>query len=232
MQIQLKQIWTLGGLVGGGGFGRVYAATSAEGESAVVKLVRKVPGAERELLFVELGDARNVVPVIDSGETDDSWALVMPRAEQSLRQHLGKVAGLLDTADAVIVLADIALALADLNGRVVHRDLKPENVLRFNGHWCLADFGISRYAEATTGPDTRKYMFTAPYAAPEQWRSERATSATDVYAFGVMAYELLSGTLPFTGQQIHEFREQHLHTDPLPLGNVPALLGALVEECL
>lgn len=232
MRLQLGQEWILGELIDGGGFGKVYAAKSAGHESAVAKLVPKAPGAEREMLFVDLGKARNIVPIIDSGETEDSWALVMPRAETSLRQHLRKVAGLLSTADAVAVLADIAVALADLDGRVVHRDLKPENILLLNRHWCLTDFGISRYAEATTAPDTRKYMFTAPYAAPEQWRNERATNATDVYAFGVMAYELLSGSLPFTGKQMHEFREQHLHADPVPLGNVPTLLAALVEECL
>ena len=55
-----------------GGFGQVYAAKSAEYESAVAKLVPKAPGAERELLFADLGDARNVVPIIDQGETDDS----------------------------------------------------------------------------------------------------------------------------------------------------------------
>jgi serine/threonine-protein kinase len=232
MKLQLSQEWELGARIDGGGFGQVYEVKSQNGETAVVKLVPKAPGAEREILFVELGNVRNVVPVIDSGDAGDTWALVMPRAERSLRQHLREVAGLLGTSDAVAVLADVAAALADLDGQVVHRDLKPENVLLLNGHWCLADFGISRYAEATTAADTRKYMFTAVYAAPEQWRSEHATGATDVYAFGVMAYELLSGALPFAGEQVHEFRHQHLHVDPVPLGNVPALLGALVEECL
>jgi eukaryotic-like serine/threonine-protein kinase len=231
-RLQLKQEWELGALIGGGGFGKVYEATSASGDRAAVKLVPKVPGAEREMLFVNLDDARNVVPVIESGETADSWVIVMPRADKSLRQRLNEVAGPLGTADAVAILADIADALTDLDGKVVHRDLKPENVLLLNGRWSLADFGISRYAEATTAPDTRKHMFTPPYAAPEQWRAEHATGATDVYAFGVIAYELLAGTRPFTGPQMHDFREQHLHDDPTPIGNVPSLLAALVEECL
>lgn len=69
-------------------------------------------------------------------------------------------------------------------------------------------------------------------AAPERWRNERATTATDVYSFGIIAYELLSGDLPFSGADIHHFREQHLHADPAQLALVPAAFGALVEECL
>jgi serine/threonine-protein kinase len=229
MKLQRGVEWVLGERLDGGGFGQVYAVKSAEHESAVAKFVPKAPGAERELLFADLRDVRNVVPIIDQGETEDSWVLVMPRAEQSLRQHLREADGPLSTAEAVDVLSDIAATLVDLDGRVVHRDLKPENVLLLEGRWCLADFGISRYAEATTAPDTRKYAMSPPYAAPEQWRFERAGTPTDVYAFGVIAYELLSGLRPFGGP---DFREQHLNEAPTPLTAAPAALAALVEECL
>jgi eukaryotic-like serine/threonine-protein kinase len=158
--------------------------------------------------------------------------LVMPRAEKSLRQHLDDAAGPLEAVEAAAILSDIATALADLDGKVVHRDLKPENVLFLDGTWCLADFGISRYAEATTALDTRKYALSKEYAAPERWRSERATTATDVYALGVIAYELLSGSRPFAGPELHDFREQHLHRAPERLAAVPATFGALIEECL
>jgi serine/threonine-protein kinase len=232
VRLQLGQVWTLGERIGGGGFGQVFAARSEAREEAVAKLVPKAPGAEREMLFVNLGVVRNVVPVIDSGETDDAWALVMPRADKSLRQHLNESGGPLGVADSITALTDIATTLADLDGKIVHRDLKPENVLLLNGHWCLADFGISRYAEATTAPDTQKYSLSPPYAAPERWRSERATIAADVYALGVMAYEMVSGSLPFSGSDMHDFREQHLHSDPGDLSLVAAPLAALIEECL
>lgn len=134
------------------------------------------------------------MPIIDSGESGDNWAIVMPRAERSLRDYLTGTSGPLGVKEAVAVLADVAAALSDLDGRVVHRDLKPENVLLLAGHWCLADFGISPYAEATTAPDTRKYSLTPEYAAPERWRAERATTSTDVYSLGILAHELLAGS--------------------------------------
>jgi serine/threonine-protein kinase len=207
----------------------VYLAGCAEVDSpAVAKMVPKAPGAERELLFEDLEGARNVVPIIDSGEADDNYVIVMPRADTSLRAHLTEHHQLSET-DAVAILRDIAAALEDLDGKVVHRDLKPDNVLYLNGFWSLADFGISRYAEATTAQDTRKYSLTPPYAAPEQWRGERATARTDIYALGVMAFEMLAGNRPFGGP---EFREQHLHETPPSLEGVSGPLAALVAQCL
>ncbi|MFE9959238.1 serine/threonine-protein kinase [Micromonospora sp. NPDC005299] len=232
MRLQLKQEWTLGKPIGQGGFGSVLEATSEETADAVAKLIPKEPGAERELLFADLSGARNVVPILDSGETADSWVLVMPRATRSLRQHIESAQGRLPLHEALVILSDIATALTDLHNRVVHRDLKPENVLLLGGRWCLADFGISRYAEASTAPDTRKYMMTYQYAAPEQWREERATSATDVYALGIIGYELLAGNRPFRGPSTHNFRDQHLHNHPDPISGVPLAVAALVEECL
>ena len=133
---------------------------------------------------------------------------------------------------ALAIVIDIARALAELDGRVVHRDLKPENVLLWNGAWCLADFGIARYAEASTADRTWKGAFSPPYAAPERWRWERATSAADVYSLGVMAFELVMGTLPFPGPDMDDFREQHLHRDAPETTGVPPALTGLVAECL
>ena len=158
--------WTLGERIRKGGMGSIYDVASAEYGAAVAKLVPKAPGAERELLFADLTGVRNVIPVIDRGETGDYWVIVMPRADKSLREHLEEADGQLGAAEAVNVLLDIAVALTDLAGRVVHRDLKPESVLLYDGHWCVADFGISRYAEAATAPDTKKHAKSAPYATP------------------------------------------------------------------
>src|SRR6266511_3122073 len=85
-KLKLAREWVVGDEIGSGGFGRVYGVMS-DGDEAVAKLVPKDPGADRELLFVDLNAIRNVVPVIDSGETAREWVLVMPRAERSLREH-------------------------------------------------------------------------------------------------------------------------------------------------
>ncbi|MFG2334697.1 serine/threonine-protein kinase [Streptomyces sp. NPDC048604] len=231
MRLESGREWIVGEPIGEGGFGAVYAARDADGSPAAVKLIPKRPGAERELLFTKLDGVRNVVPILDNGEHEDHWVLVMPRAEKSLRAHLQQH-GTLPLAEAVRVLTDIAESLTDLDGQVVHRDLKPENVLLLDGRWCLADFGIARYAEAATAQQTYKFAGTLAYMAPERWKNDRATSASDIYALGVLAYELLEATTPFTGPYEHDYRDQHLHGTPPPLTTAPALLAALITECL
>ncbi len=218
--------------MGSGGFGRVFVAHSASGDAGVVKLVPKARGADREILFEDLAGVPNVVPIIDRGEWMDYWVLVMPKADKSLREYLSENIEHLSIDDTMQVLSDVTRALVAIEERVVHRDIKPDNILLMNGHWCLADFGISRYAEATTAPDTRKFAMTPPYAAPEQWRGERANSATDVYSLGVVAYELLAGQLPFVGPEIHDYRQQHLEDTPTSIAGVPLKLQSLIDECL
>lgn len=228
--VQLQRTWELGEQIGGGGFGQVFRASSG-GEFAALKLVPKDAGAEREMLFVDLDSAENVVPILDSGGTDEAWAIVMPLAERTLREAL-EDAGRFSVEEGRAIAEDVLTALASLDGSVVHRDLKPENVLLHDGAWCLADFGISRYAEATTATDTQKYAMSDPYAAPERWRAERATSAADIYSFGVMLYELLVGELPFPGPTREDYREQHLHQDPPEPPDLPDPIATLLRECM
>jgi serine/threonine-protein kinase len=229
--VSLQNDWEIGAPIGSGGFGRVMHAI-CEGQQAAAKFIPKAPGAERELLFVELRGVRNVVPIIDHGETEEEWVLVMPLAERSLREHLEQLGPALTAEQTREILTDVASTLADLDGEVVHRDLKPENVLLLDGHWCLADFGISRYAEATTATDTHKYAMTPAYAAPERWREERATGAADVYALGVMAHEMLAGQRPFPGPTREDYREQHLRWSAPALEHVHPALAALTQSCL
>ncbi len=227
--INLSRAWQLGNQLNSGGFGEIYNAFSEDGTQVVVKLIPKDPGAERELLFEDLQEVPNIIPILDTGEWRDRWVLVMPKAEKSLRDRLQETERGLSVEESVQILADIAQALVAIEGRVVHRDIKPENILLLNGHWCLADFGISRYAEATTAQDTWKYAMSSPYAAPEQWRGEQATSATDVYSTGVVTYELLTGERPFSGP---DYRHQHLVDTPPQITGAPPKIQSLVSACL
>lgn len=229
--VQLRDTWSVGELLGSGGFGRVYEA-QAQGQEAAIKFVPKLPGTDREMLFVDIEGVRNVMPILDSGEHGNSWVLVMPRAEGSLRDLLDAAQGEpLPLEDAVSALTDVCDALVDLDGRLVHRDLKPENILRLRTGWVISDFGIARYAEATTSRETQKYAFSAPYCAPERWRLERASTAADVYSLGVLMFELLTGSWPFPGPGFDDFRDQHLHQPP-PESKLPRPLASLIEECL
>lgn len=229
MEIELKQRWTLGAQLGSGGFGRVFEAENKNGDiKAAIKLIPKEPGADRELLFEDLSGVRNIVPIIESGEYENQWVLVMPIAEKSLRDYL-RERGKLPVSEAVSILSDIATALSDIQVKVVHRDLKPENILLLNGQWCISDFGISRYAEASTAADTHKFSWTGAYNSPERWQYHRATAASDMYSLGIIAFELITGARPFPGI---DPRHEHLTQDPPLLTDCPPLLTALVAQCL
>ena len=230
--VNLEQhAWEVGDELGTGGYGTVREARRDGVEHAVAKFAPIEPGAQRELLIGASTNLPHVVPVLDSGEHDGKYVLIMPRAEYSLCQYVTD--NVLNLEEKIAILADVAHGLNEIEqAGLVHRDLKPDNVLYTDGVWQLCDFGIARYRNASTDPATRKSSFTALYAAPEQWRSERATPSTDIYAFGVMAYELLEGHLPFQGQTPETLREQHLHTAPPNLSIEAPRLQVMIRECL
>ena len=120
--IELNRSWKIGTQIGDpGGFGQVFEAEADDGSAAAIKLVPKEPGASRELLFEELSGLPNIIPILNSGEWEDYYVLVMPRAEKSLREHLNDSGGKLDLDEAVTVLVDAAVALSSLDGEVVPR---------------------------------------------------------------------------------------------------------------
>ena len=228
-----ERTWTLGELLGVGGFGRVHKATSGDTEAAV-KLIPKSPGAKREVIIAAtLAEERegmsNIVPILDHGETAEDYFLVMPLASESLRARLAR--GLVLHGESLAILTDIATALTQLHDRVIHRDLKPENVLLLD-EWCVSDFGISKHADQATATETTKFNFTPSYAAPEQWRYDTATAATDVYAWGIIAAELLTGAPPYQGPSLDDYREQHLHGDAPGLSTLARELAELIQQCV
>src|SRR6266567_1227121 len=112
--IKLQRKWNLGSEIANGGFGRIYEAQDENGSQAVIKLVSKAPGASRELLFEPISGHPNIIPIVDSGEWEDYFVLVMPRAEKSLRQHLDDAGGKLTTNESLDILIDVAESLTGL----------------------------------------------------------------------------------------------------------------------
>lgn len=228
-----QKAWCVDEPLGEGGFGKVYAATGPDNEQAALKFVPLNPKATREFdVWRNANGLPNVLPLWDEGKWDDQHVLAMPRAECDLRAYLRNRNGGIPVDEAKSILADIAKALVAIDGRVVHRDLKPENVLCLNGSWHIADFGIARYAEAATASQTWKGAGSNRYAAPEVWKLETPTARTDIYAFGIMAYEMLSGEPPFIGPAPEDYRQQHLLDVPSQLPGVPRDMASLIAACL
>ena len=234
-------VWKLdlSDLLGSGGFGHVYGGFAPNGDPAALKVVRSGPSSQRERLVAPgASGLANVLPIWAHGELNGEYVLAMPRADRSLRELLDSAKGApMSLNDAKPILMDILAALDAIAGNgaadaIVHRDLKPANVLEWNGQWYVADFGIARYADVTTASNTVKRAMTPEYAAPEQWRQDRAEPRTDVYAWGVIAFELLGGHVPFPGPTEEEFREQHLSEPPPDLLGVSDRIVALIKSCL
>ena len=198
-----------------GGFGQVFAGRDAAGDDVAVKKlhVSAADAAHRELRVADELRGRSfehVIPFIDAGEDADTgdYFVVMPRAEGSLQNTVEK-SGMLAAADAAAVLLQIVRGLIEV-GELVHRDLKPDNVLLHEGKWKIADFGIARFIQEATASNTLKDCLSPYYAAPEQWRSERATHATDIYALGCVGFCLLTGKPPFCSNPAHEHQNAPL----------------------
>src|SRR6185437_8270729 len=211
-----------------GGFGTVYAGkANGYGDLAIKRLLLSASGvAHREMQIANDLAGRplnHVINVFDAGEDADSavYFVVMPRADKSLQQDIsnGKSFSDEETATVLLAIVDGLLEVDD----IVHRDLKPANILLHEGTWKIADFGIARFVEDSTSPQTLKECHTPEYTAPEQWQYLHATSATDVYALGCIGYSLLTRKPPFTAATEEELREQHLHADPPQLLCSPRL---------
>ncbi|MGH7523582.1 MAG: protein kinase domain-containing protein, partial [Gemmatimonadales bacterium] len=197
--------------LGQGGMATVYLARDLKHDRKVaIKVVRPelaaVIGAERfvrEIRTIANLQHPHILGLIDSGEIDGTAYYVMPFVDgESLRDRLNREKQL-PIPDAVRITTEIAGALdyAHRHG-VIHRDIKPENILLHDGSALVADFGIA-LAASTAGArmtETGMSLGTPQYMSPEQAMGEREiTAASDVYALGCVAYEMLTGDPPFSG---------------------------------
>src|SRR5215207_859373 len=252
--------------LGGGGMSRVFVAEDVRlGRRVVVKVLApeltegmSAERFEREVRLAARLQHPNIVPVLASGERGGLAYYIMPYVEgESLRHRLSRD-GRLPIDAAVSVLRDVARALeyAHAHG-VVHRDIKPGNILLAGSAAAVADFGIAKALDSartagapgrarTSGqaagvPETLTRVGTSlgtpAYMAPEQAAGDPNVDArADVYAWGVVAYELLAGAPPFVGRADHQLIAAHIGEPPPPLGarasELPVALAALVMRCL
>jgi eukaryotic-like serine/threonine-protein kinase len=219
-----------------GGFGDVFEGKGEDGEKVAVKRIRRVtPGlATGEIRIARTLMSRpseHVIPILDAGKDEGTGFnfIVMPLADESLQDLIDRDGALVDE-DAMGVLLDVLSALSEMK-RVVHGDLKPANVLFHEGRWKLADMGIARLIDDAPSALTMRMFVSEAYAAPEQWRFETPTHATDIYAFGCLAYAVLTGSPPFPGPSQEEYCVQHLKRTPRLLPASSAV-RALIQMCL
>jgi Tol biopolymer transport system component len=182
----------------------------------------------------------HILPLFDSGSTESTLFYVMPFIDgESLRERLRRERRL-PVTEVVRILRELADALAHAHAKgVVHRDVKPDNVLVSDGHAFLADFGIARAfsanAEGITIAGTGIMIGTPAYMAPEQIGPGPIDHRTDIYGLGVLAYELLTGTPPFTGSS-QEVVTGQLARSPVPIARLrpesPRPLSDLIMLCL
>src|SRR5690349_3601329 len=237
---------------------RVFAATEhALGRKVVIKVLppELSAGVNRERFQREIQVAAqlqhpHVVPLLSAGRipSEDASAegellyYTMPFIEgESLRAAIAR-RGRLPVREVVRILHDVVEALAYAHGRgVVHRDIKPGNILTIGSHALVTDFGVAKALSAAmpvSGMTSAGMAIGTPaYMAPEQLAADPAADhRIDIYAVGLLAYELLSGRSPFVGTSPQATMAAQLTRVPDPLGtfrdDVPPALAAVITKCL
>jgi tetratricopeptide (TPR) repeat protein len=202
-------------------------------------------GAERFLREIEIAAQLthpHILPLHDSGEADGFLYYVMPYVDgESLRGRLTRE-GPLPIPDAVRILRDVADALAHAHAHgVVHRDIKPDNVMLSERHALVTDFGIGKAVSGAATPQTLTTagvsLGTPAYMAPEQATADKNIDhRADIYALGVVGYEMLAGEAPIKGDNQQEVLAAQVLETPEPITrvreNLPRPLAQLLMRCL
>lgn len=233
--------------VGRGGMGRIYKVEDLELATVVaLKIIRPEylndPGMirrfKKEILLAREISHPNVVRIHDFGESDGIQFITMQYVQgESLRELIRKVGPL--GHDAVISIATQLLdgLAAAHEHSILHRDLKPHNIMvTEQGDVVITDFGLAKSLLATDGSVSGTLVGTPQYIPPEHWRGQSLTAAADIYAFGVILFEMLTGHCPFQTDSDLGYLQKHLHSKPeftkAEADQIPVFLRRLVLRCL
>jgi serine/threonine-protein kinase len=256
LQSTLVGGYTIERELGGGGQSRVFLAKElALQRDVVIKVLPAETGGtvsaerfNREIRLAAQLQHAHIVPLLSAGVSAGLPFYTMPLVQgETLRGRLARE-GALPVADAMKILRDVATALAYAHERgVVHRDIKPENILLTTHDALVTDFGVAKAIQASrTETDASEEgsltsagiaVGTPVYMAPEQAVGDPGTDQrADLYALGVVAYELLTGHTPFPGRSMQQVLAANAtETPPSIVASrpaVPALLASLVMQCL
>jgi tetratricopeptide (TPR) repeat protein/predicted Ser/Thr protein kinase len=249
LSVALAGRYSLQRELGRGGMATVYLAQDLRHDRPIaLKVLHPELAAtfgperfQREIRVAAQLQHPQILPVYDSGADAGMLWFTMPYVDgETLRERLQRTAAL-SISEALRILGYIARALAYAHRRgVIHRDLKPENVLLSQENVFLADFGVAKPVDAATN----QYLTTGglvvgtpTYMAPEQSAADPATDhRADIYAFGILAYELLAGEPPFANLPLGLLFAAHASREPEPIArrrpDVPSPLASLIERCL
>ena len=227
-----------------GGMGEVWAATDTVLDRTVaVKLLNPALSQQAGFLARFRAEARcsaalqhpNIITMLDYGEDDGAAYLVMELVSgQPLSQLIAERAPL-SAPETVSILTQAADALeAAHQGGIVHRDVKPANIMVTpDGTAKLTDFGISRLVGTAPLTQTGEILGTAQYLSPEQSLGQSATAHSDIYALGVVGYEMLTARRPFDAETLVATALAHVNQPPPPLPDtVPAGIRNVIGAAL
>jgi hypothetical protein len=220
--------------LGAGGFGEVYFAVSDSGKEVALKRIHRN-------LEIELRGARqclnlrhpNLVSLIDIRQPSEeqAWIVMEYIHGESLKEILDRSPLGLASDEALRYFGQIGAGVQYLHDRgIVHRDLKPANIFIENGWIKIGDYGLSKFISASRRGGQTQSVGTFHYMAPEIGRGEYGKEV-DVYALGVILFEMLTGQVPFDGETTQEIIMKHLTSDP-DLSRLPASFQASVGRAL
>ena len=234
-------------LLGSGGMGQVYLARDGELDREVaLKLIRPdlsenptiLGRFKREVQLSSKVTHRNVLRVHDLSESDGVFFLTMEYVRGRDLATLLRKEGLLPIERVVRIFREVCEGLAAAHDQqVLHRDLKPQNILVDEADQVrLTDFGLAKSLEAVGLTETGALMGTPDYISPEQIKGRPADERSDIYALGVILYQLLTGSMPFRGQTSWEVALQRLQKQPTPASRLnpktPKYLQQILERCM